>query len=132
MVFLFWMPQKVPPLSGAQWLMLLRCFRPLRIFVLVPHMRKVVYELVRGFKEILLVSYITKTCPCNIQITFSAVTIKNFIKKEIFNIFAQNIDCWYMLKSPRRGGSNEYLQSMFWIKNKKSRYTCVNPGSFTI
>lgn len=36
--------------------MILRCVRPLRIFTLVPHMRKVVYELCRGFKEILLVS----------------------------------------------------------------------------
>ncbi|GBO04162.1 Sodium leak channel non-selective protein [Araneus ventricosus] len=50
------MPQKVPPQSGAQVLMILRCVRPLRIFSLVPHMRKVVYELCRGFKEILLVS----------------------------------------------------------------------------
>ena len=24
---------------------------------------------------------------------------------------------------PRRGGSNEYPQSMFWNKNKKNRYT---------
>ena len=40
----------------AQFLMLLRCFRPLRIFILVPHMRKVVHELCRGFKEIFLVA----------------------------------------------------------------------------
>jgi len=55
-VFLTWMPQNVPPNSGVQLLMVLRCVRPLRIFTLVPHMRKVVYELCRGFKEILLVS----------------------------------------------------------------------------
>ncbi|XP_052214873.1 sodium leak channel NALCN-like isoform X2 [Dreissena polymorpha] len=55
-IFLGWQPQEVPPLGGAHILMLLRCLRPLRIFILVPHMRKVVYELVRGFKEILLVS----------------------------------------------------------------------------
>lgn len=35
--------------------MVLRCLRPLRIYNLVPHMRKVVFELCRGFKEILLV-----------------------------------------------------------------------------
>ncbi|QQP31704.1 Sodium leak channel non-selective protein [Caligus rogercresseyi] len=40
---------------GTQLLMILRCFRPLRIFILVPHMRKVVCELCRGFKEIVLV-----------------------------------------------------------------------------
>ncbi|XP_022255222.1 sodium leak channel non-selective protein-like [Limulus polyphemus] len=56
LVFLCWMPEKVPPQSGPQLLMILRCVRPLRIFSLVPHMRKVVYELLRGFKEILLVS----------------------------------------------------------------------------
>ncbi|XP_026672772.1 sodium leak channel non-selective protein [Ceratina calcarata] len=56
LVFLCWMPRRVPPNSGAQLLMILRCVRPLRIFTLVPHMRKVVYELCRGFKEILLVS----------------------------------------------------------------------------
>ena len=28
-------------------------------------------------------------------------------------IFAQNIDCGYMLKPPHLGGSNEYLQYIF-------------------
>ena len=46
---------------------------------------------------------------------------------DIFLIFAQNIDCGYMLEPPRRGGSNEYPQSMFWIKNKKNRYTPAYP-----
>ncbi|XP_060663210.1 sodium leak channel NALCN isoform X2 [Drosophila nasuta] len=54
--FLCWMPHNIPTNSAAQLLMILRCVRPLRIFTLVPHMRKVVYELCRGFKEILLVS----------------------------------------------------------------------------
>ena len=54
--FLCWMPKQIPTNSSAQLLMVLRCIRPLRIFTLVPHMRKVVYELCRGFKEILLVS----------------------------------------------------------------------------
>ena len=49
----------------------------------------------------------------------------------IFLIFAQNIDCGYTLEPPRRGGSNEYPQSMFWSKNKKNRYTPAYP-SFTI
>ena len=34
-------------------------------------------------------------------------------KNDIFLIFAQNIDCGYTLEPPRRGGSNEYPQSMF-------------------
>ena len=28
----------------------------------------------------------------------------------------QNIDCMYSLEPPRRGGSNEYPQSMFWVE----------------
>ena len=34
----------------------------------------------------------------------------------IFLISAQNIDCEYSLEPPRRGGSNEYPQSMFWAE----------------
>ena len=58
---------------------------------------------------------------------------ENFHRKifDIFLIFAQNIDCGYTLEPPRRGGSNEYPQSMFWSKNKKNRYTPAYP-SFTI
>ena len=42
-----------------------------------------------------------------------------------FLIFAQNIDCGYTLEPPRRGGSNEYPQSMLWSKNKKNKvYPC--------
>ena len=54
--------------------------------------------------------------------------MKNF---DIFLIFAQNIDCGFTLEPPRRGGSNEYPQSMFWSKNKKNRYTSAYP-SFAI
>ncbi|VVC28002.1 Hypothetical protein CINCED_3A019232 [Cinara cedri] len=56
LVFLCWMPTNVATNSSAHLLMICRCVRPLRIFSLVPHMRKVVDELCRGFKEILLVS----------------------------------------------------------------------------
>ena len=52
-------------------------------------------------------------------------------KNDIFLIFAQNIDCGYTLEPPRRGGSNEYPQSMFWSKNKKNRYIPAYP-IFTI
>ena len=44
---------------------------------------------------------------------------------DIFHISAQNIDCGYSLEPPRRGGSNEYQQSMFPSKNKKNNvYPC--------
>ena len=64
---------------------------------------------------------------------FSAAKIENFQRKNcnIFDISAQDIDCGYTLKPPRRGGSNKFTQSMFWIKNKKNRYTLSYP-SFAI
>ena len=47
---------------------------------------------------------------------------KNF---DIFHISAKNIDCGYSLEPPRRGGSNEPLQSMFLSRNKKNNvYPC--------
>ena len=48
-------------------------------------------------------------------------------KSDIFHIPAQNIDCGYSLEPPRprRGGSNEYPQSMFLSGNKKNYvYPC--------
>ena len=54
--------------------------------------------------------------------------IKN---SDIFHISAQNIDCGYSLEPPRRGGSNEYPQSLLLSRNEKIMYTPVNP-SFTI
>ena len=54
--------------------------------------------------------------------------IKN---SNIFHISAQNIVCGYSLEPPRRGGSNEYPQSMFLAEIRKIMYTPVNP-SFTI
>ena len=44
---------------------------------------------------------------------------------DIFHISAQNIDCGYSLEPPRRGGSNEYPQSMFLSRSKKNNvYPC--------
>ena len=46
-------------------------------------------------------------------------------KSDIFHISAQNIDCGYSLEPPRRGGSNEYPQSMLFSRNKKHNvYPC--------
>ena len=66
--------------------------------------------------EISFDTYITKICLYNIdplkphfnivKLGFTGVYI-------IFVISAQNIDCGYSLEPPRRGGSNEYPQSMF-------------------
>ena len=43
-------------------------------------------------------------------------------KKDTFNIIVQNIHCGYTLEPPRRGGSNEYPQCMFWIKITNNMY----------
>ena len=46
-------------------------------------------------------------------------------KSDIFHSSAQNIDCVYSLEPPRRGGSNEYPQSMLLSRNKKNNvYPC--------
>ena len=62
------------------------------------------------------ITLITNTCLYNfdplkphcyiVKLGFTGVYI-------IFHISAQNIDCGYSLEPPRRGGSNEYPQSMF-------------------
>ena len=74
-----------------------------------------------------------KNLPMQYTVIFFRSKIDNFQRKNFdsFLIFAQNIDCGYTLEPPRRGGSNEYPQSMFWSKNKKNRYIPVNP-SFAI
>lgn len=50
------MPQHVEINSMAQFLMIFRAMRPLRIYTLVPHIRRVVVELCKGFKDMLLVT----------------------------------------------------------------------------
>ena len=58
---------------------------------------------------------ITKTCLFKYTENFTTKTNENFRIKnsDIFYISAQNIDCGYSLEPHRRGGSNEYPQSMF-------------------
>ena len=44
---------------------------------------------------------------------------------DIFHLSVQNIDCEDSLEPPRRGGSNEYSQSMVLSRNKKNNiYPC--------
>ena len=75
-------------------------------------------------------------CALSITKTRLFKYIENFTSKnwkfsdkkdsDIFHISAQNIDCRYSLEPPRRGGSNEYPQSMFWaeVKKKNNVYPC--------
>ena len=65
--------------------------------------------------------------PIQIYRKFHPQKTENFQIKnsDIFHISAQNIDCGYPLEPPRRGGSNEYQQSMFLSRNKKNNvYPC--------
>ena len=65
--------------------------------------------------------------PIQIYRRFHLQKLKNNSDKkpDIFHISAQNIDCGYSLELPRRGGSNEYPQSMFSNKTKKNNvYPC--------
>ena len=49
----------------------------------------------------------------------------------IFLISTQKHRLWYSLEPPRRGGSNEYSQSMFWAKICKiSEFFCLKIFSF--
>ena len=61
-----------------------------------------------------LISALRKHAYSNIK-KISPPKTENFQVKnsDIFHISAQNIDCGYSLEPPRRGGSNEYPQSVF-------------------
>ena len=57
---------------------------------------------------------------CLLKYTENFTTKKwNFSDKnfDIFHISAQNIACGYSLELPQQGGSNDYPQSMFLIRN---------------
>ena len=75
-----------------------------------------------GSKVTYWILLITKTCLYNfdplkphfyiVKLGFTGVYI-------IFLISVQNINCGHSLELPRRGGSNEYPQSMFWAETWK-------------
>ena len=63
--------------------------------------------------------YITKTCLYNFDplIPHFYIVKLGFTGEDIIRLIsAQKIDCGYSLEPPRRGGSNEYPQSMFWVE----------------
>ena len=49
-----------------------------------------------------------------------------------FHISAENIDCGYSLEPPRRGGSNQYPQSMFLSRNKKKNVYPFQPQFYYV
>ena len=71
--------------------------------------------------------------PIQIYRKFHLKKTENFqIKNSIFLISAQNIDYGYSLEPPQRGGSNEYPQSMFLIRNKKNNVYPYKPQFYYI
>ena len=62
--------------------------------------------------------------PIQIYWKFYSQKKENFQIKnsDIFHIFAQNIDCWYSLEPPRRGGSNVYIvPTIYDFEHKKEK-----------
>ena len=75
--------------------------------------------------------------PIQIYRKFHPPKNENFQIKnsDIFHISAQNIDYGYSLEPPRRGGSNEYPQSMFCAEIRKNivypckpQFYCIKKG----
>ena len=66
--------------------------------------------------------FIKKTCPDKypLILPFYIVKLGYGGVNLFFSFLLQNIDCWYSLGPPRRGGSNVHPQSMFWSKNKRN------------
>ena len=90
------------------------CWFLLKIFTLY-NLEKICILHGHVFVMVIISHTVTKTCPCNIQRIFFCCKNENSqcTNFDIFLIFAQNIDCGYTLGPPRRGGSNEYLKSLF-------------------
>ena len=85
------------------------------------------YVLSIDFLFVALPLNITKTCLFKYSEHFNHQKKWKFSDKnsDISHTSGQNIDCGYSLEMPRRGGSNEYPQSMFLGRNKKNNvYPC--------
>ena len=90
-------------------------------FFLTPVFGMGIFFLIAAFPDLcLLVPFLYENMPMQYTEILKVVKNENFQQKNfgIFLIFAQNIDSGHMLEPPRRDGSNEYPQSMFWTKNK--------------
>ena len=59
-------------------------------------------------------------------------TVSFQTKTDISHISAENIDCGYSLEPPRRGGSNEYPQSMLLSRHMKNNIYPFKPQFYYI
>ena len=81
----------------------------------------------RKKEQIMTTQAIKKTSLFNYTENFTTKKWKIWDKNsDIFHIAVQKKKkLWYSLEPPRRGGSNEYTQSMFLSRNKKNNvYPC--------
>ena len=85
---------------------------------------------IRGMRNMWKCTYVVchyENTPIQIHWKFYHQKMTNFQIKysDIFHISAKNIHCGYSLEPPRRGGSNEYPQSMFLSRNNINNvYPC--------
>ena len=79
----------------------------------IVYSRAIVYTHQNFLQEVVHVHY--EKTPIQIYRKFhlQKPTIFQVKNSDIFHISAQSIDCGYSLEPLRRGGSNEYPQSMF-------------------
>ena len=105
------------------------CVKLIRQYVLTLKLSRTQYILSKRLKK-----DITKTCLFKYTEKFTTKKNENFqIKKsDVFHISAQNIDRGYSLKPPRRGGCNEYQQSMFLSRNKENNEYPCKPQFYSI
>ena len=88
-----------------------KCMHLAKMQLVLDHYTVVLYHAIAK-----LYKHITKTCLYDfdpLKPHFYVVKLGFTGVYTIFLISAQNIDCEYLLEPPRRGGSNEYPQSMF-------------------
>ena len=79
--------------------------------------------------QILFVKCVERNMPATLRKHAYAILHRTFLVEKMkivtvnsfFYIFAQNIDCEYTLEPIRRGGPNEYPQSILEHKNIKSK-----------
>ena len=97
-----------------------------------PHLHRLIRVFVACLQMFWVFGYHYENTPIQIYRTFYLQKLKQIRIKtsDIFHISAQNIDCWYSLEPPRRGGFNEYHNLCFWAEIRKIMFTPVNP-SFT-
>ena len=77
LTYLVWQPKEIPPFSAAHYILVLRALRPLRIITLAPPLRKVVWVLVSGYKDIFKVAVLQGV----LMFVFASYGVQTFANK---------------------------------------------------